>query len=150
MAILLSSIGQPLVGGCSFYALNIPYPAAGRKGELLFIPRNLHNQIRQIGSRTTLNIPNSATYTRLAAGDTLAIPSTSAHIAGTQAGQIRARAAGVQDHRQQDARRECACYLVKVTLLQKVTQKKPAAGCREKQNKKRFLPAAHILAYLTP
>ena len=102
MAILLSSIGQPLVGGCSFYALNIPYPAAGRKGELLFIPTNLHNQIRQIGSRTTLNIPNSATYTRLAAGDTLAIPSTSAHIAGTQAGQIRARAAGVQDHRQQD------------------------------------------------
>ena len=107
-----------------------------------------YNQIRQIRSGTTLNIPNSATYTELAAGDTLANPGTSAHIAGTQAGQIRARAAGVQDHRQQDRPerrqkwryriRERSCYLVKVTLLQKVTQKKPAAGCREKQNKKGF------------
>ncbi|MDE6894683.1 MAG: tyrosine-type recombinase/integrase [Lachnospiraceae bacterium] len=52
MAILLSSIGQPLVGGCSFYALNISYPTAGSKSELPFIPGNLHNKIRQIGSRS--------------------------------------------------------------------------------------------------
>ncbi len=52
MATLLSSIGQPLVGGCSFYALNISYPTAGSKSKLLFIPGNLHNKIRQIGSRS--------------------------------------------------------------------------------------------------
>lgn len=31
------------MGGCSFYVLNIPYPTTGRKGELLFIPRNLQS-----------------------------------------------------------------------------------------------------------
>ena len=34
-----------------FLSINISYPTAGRKGKLLFIPTNLHNQIRQIGSR---------------------------------------------------------------------------------------------------
>ena len=40
------------MGGCFFYALNISYLMAGNKSELLFIPTNLHNQIRQIGIRS--------------------------------------------------------------------------------------------------
>lgn len=113
------------MGGCSFYALNISYPTAGRKGELLFIPRNLHNQIRQIGSRRgPAKTCYLWIYTRLAAGDNPTKPNISAYTAGTQVGQIRARAAGVQDHRQQDARRERSCYLENLQKLQKVTQKK--------------------------
>ena len=83
------------MGGCSFYALNIPYPTAGRKGELLFIPRNLHNQIRQIGSRRgPAKTCYLWIYTRLAAGDNPTKPNISAYTAGTQVGQIRARTAG--------------------------------------------------------
>jgi len=136
VAILLSSIGQPLVGGCSFYALNIPYPAAGRKGELLFIPTNLHNQIRQIGSRRE---PAKTCcpwiYDGLAAGDTPTKPNISAYTTGTQAGQVRARAAGVQDHRQQD---RPGAFLLSGKTYKTVHKKRTTAGCREKQNKKGF------------
>ena len=44
-------------------------------------------------------------YDGLAAGDTPTKPNISAYTTGTQAGQVRARAAGVQDHRQQDKKR---------------------------------------------
>ena len=126
----------------------LSYPAAGRKSELLFIPTNLHNQIRQIGSRRE---PAKTCcpwiYDGLAAGDTPTKPNISAYTTGTQAGQVRARAAGVQDHRQQD---RPGAFLLSGKTYKTVHKKKDYRRMQRKAEQKRFLSAARNLAYLTP
>lgn len=100
-----------------FLSINIPYPTAGRKGKLLFIPTNLHNQIRQIGSRRG---PAIRGY----------IPDwqqvTPWHMRMYRRDQI-SQDSRRQDHRLQDLpecrhkwryqSRERSCYLVKLTKL---------------------------------